>query len=514
MKRIVLIVALVTFYLNGRADWNFDSSNNVIVTPTGLSYYDKELTTNKNGYTYVLLACPSPECGIAYRLQIMDKDGNKKLGRGGKVISSEKNRTWTTWNQYLQKDNYGNVFVAIQDARYDAGNVNYTILKFSEDGESLWKGTALNDGIGHPIEAGLSMLDTPDNGLLCAYSFTDIEAAKDCLHLEKLNKDGSIAWKKEIFQTTSSANPFPFVEKTNGDRALVLWVDKGNINANIIDCNTGDLLYDEPKVVYANGFASPKVMEVVEVMSGPDNGAIISVVDGNQQGRLVYVKNDLSIGLDGDMKGILLEQSDDTALSSTSPAVAYNAFDNTFSCFYKSFDKNNKYSQTIYYQKLDMNGEIKWKGGKTLIPLQTDDQYSFFKIRNIGDGASALFYLKYNNATNTVKGLSATVDNDGNMSEPNVFAATDKIKTGLWVSESLGDNKFITAWDEKLSDGYTLFMQEVDFASTSGMEVSTACAKPVYSDAYYSIDGTKRNGIEKGINILRRADGSIVKIAK
>lgn len=96
MKRIVLIVALVTFYLNGRADWNFDSSNNVLVTPTGLSYYDKELTTNKNGYTYVLLACPSPECGIAYRLQIMDKDGNKKLGRGGKVISSEKNRTWTT----------------------------------------------------------------------------------------------------------------------------------------------------------------------------------------------------------------------------------------------------------------------------------------------------------------------------------------------------------------------------------------------------------------------------------
>ena len=514
MKRIVLIIAWGAFYLSGRAVGEIDPSNNVQVTPTGLSYYDKEFTTNKDGYTYVLLACPSSECGIAYRLQIMDKDGNKKLGRGGKVISSEKNRTWTTWNQCLQKGNDGNVFVAIQDTRYDAGNVNYTILKFSEDGESLWTGTALNDGIGHPIEAGLSMLNTTDGGLLCAYSFTDTEAAKDCLHLEKLNKDGTIAWKKEIFQTTMSANPFPFVEKANDDRALVLWVDKGNINANIIDSNTGDLLYNESKVVYTNGFASPKVMEVVEVMPGPDNGVLISVVDCNQQGRLVYVKSDLSIGLDGDTKGVLLDQSGGENLSSTNPAVAYDAFDNTFSCFYKSFDQHNKYSQTVYYQKLDMNGEAKWEGGKTLMPLQKDDQYSFFKIRNIGNGASALLYLKYNNATNTVKGLSATVDNDGNMSEPNVFAATDKIKTGLWVSENLGDNKFIAAWDEKLSDGYTLFMQGVDFSSTSGIKVPSACAKPVASEAYYSIDGTKRNGIEKGINILRRADGSIVKIAK
>ncbi len=107
MKRLFLFIGVAISCLQGWANWNTDLSENTQITPTGLSYYDKALKTNKNGYTYATFVCPA-ENSMATRLQIIDKDGNRTLGRGGKIVASEKNRPWLTWNQYLQLDNEGN----------------------------------------------------------------------------------------------------------------------------------------------------------------------------------------------------------------------------------------------------------------------------------------------------------------------------------------------------------------------------------------------------------------------
>lgn len=515
MKRFLLIFTMIACCMYGRADWNTDLSKNVQITPVGVNYYEKDITTNINGVTYILLVCPSSDSGLAYRLQIMDKDGNKTLGRGGKIISAKPNRTWTTWNQYLQTDNDGNAFVGIQDHRIDDQNLNYTISKYSESGELLWEGTALNNSVGHPIEAGLSMTATSDNGVVCAYCFTDTEGSKDKVHVEKLDKDGKSVWKKEVFNTARNSNPYPFVLNAGEDKAFVMWVDNGNIDANIIDTQTGEMLLDKPKVVYSNGFASSKVMEVIDIKQGPDNGVFISVVDGNKQGRLVYVKKDLSLGLDEETAGVKLDETANYDYASTAPAVAYSADDNTLSCFYKSFDKENKNRQAIYFQKLNMDGTPVWEnGGKEYVPLQTDKQYSYFKVRDLGNGASAVFYLSYDNYTYEVDGQMTVFDKDGKAEEPKKFTTSGSNKVELWVSEEIGNNNFITAWDEKQSSNYILYMQGVDASTTSGIVSVENDVMGNSTEKFYSIDGMQRQTAEKGINIVRCKDGKTIKIAK
>lgn len=185
MKRLFLFIGVAISCLQGWANWNTDLSENTQITPTGLSYYDKALKTNKNGYTYAAFVCPA-ENSMATRLQIIDKDGNRTLGRGGKIVASEKNRPWLTWNQYLQLDNEGNAFLSVQDLRTSDDNLTYTIYKFSESGEQLWNGTLLNDGNGYAMSAGLSMLNTHDDGLLCTFFYTDPEINKDVVLVEKL----------------------------------------------------------------------------------------------------------------------------------------------------------------------------------------------------------------------------------------------------------------------------------------------------------------------------------------
>lgn len=499
--------------MHGRAGWNTDLSKNTQVTPSDLSYYDRSLATNKNGMTYVYVICPSTT-GQAMRLQVIDKDGNRTLGRGGQLISNERNKTWVTWNQYLELDDEGNAFVSVQDMRSSESSLSYTVYKYSEKGEKLWEGTTLNDGQGYAMGTGLSMMHTADGGLLCAYSYTDTEKSRDFIHLEKLDKDGKSVWKKEVFETERVANPYPFLVKTEGGNAMLLWVDKGNMNANIIDPETGELEKDVPAVVYTNGYASEKVMEVIKVTPGPDNGALVSVVDGNKQGRLVYVKSDLTVGLDGKTTGILVDTSGKARFASTNPAVAYSKNDNTLACAYKIFDYDNTNNQAVYFQKIGMDGKMKWDGGKEYVGLQTDNQYSYFSLRNIDDDAFALFYLIYDNATYTVKGQMATFDKDGNTAgSPADFTTSANVKTELWVSEEQEGNRFLTAWDQKNSSGYTLYMQDVEAKTPAGISnpvIGTAPSAP----QYYSIDGTRRTSLQDGLNIVRSSNGKVIKIAK
>ena len=515
MKRALLLIGLIISVLNCRADWSTDMTENSQITPSDIIYYEKDIDVNVNGRTYILLVVPSGQNGNVYRLQILDKDGNRTLGRGGKVISAEKNRTWTTWNQYVQTDNEGNAFIGVQDKRCDDENIVYTIYKYSETGEALWKGTTLDEGNSYPISAGLSMALTDDGGVLCAYCFTDTEKNQDFVHIEKLDKEGISCWKKNAVQTARNSNPYPFVINAGDGKATFLWVANGGIEANTVDTQTGELLYESPKKVYTNGFASSKVMEVLEVKDGPDKGSIISVIDGNKQGRLVYVKKDLSLGLDAKTSGVLLDKTENTNFASTCPAVAYSADDNTFSCLYKSFDYDNIANQAIYFQKIGMDGNEKWEnGGKVFVPLQTDVQYSYFKLRSLDNGAAAAFYLTYDNGTHEVDGEMTTFDKDGNVGDTKVFANKGNNKVELWVSEKQDSNKFITAWDEKSSSNYSLFMKCVDAAPTSDIKSISTEFRNSARQTFYSLDGIKHNCMQKGINIVRMDDGKAIKVAE
>ncbi len=513
-KVLLLFISLIScLYIN--------AGDGTQVTPSDLGYYDKEITQNSNGDTYILFTCASND-GVCYRMQILDKDGKRLLGRGGKVISAEKNRAWTSYNQYLQTDQEGNAFVAVQDMRNNKDAVLdslfYTVYKYSPTGELLWQGTTLNDGVGSPLSSGMIMMNTEDDGLLCVYRFCDKEMVNDYAHLEKLDKDGNCVWKKDVFKTSRDVNmhPYPFLLKSGEKEAMLLWANAdGNILANIVNTETGDIKLDSPQTVYTGGYASSKIMEVIEVQPGPDNGALITVIDGDMQGRVLYINSDLTIGLDGQTTGVLLDYSGNVSYVSNRPTVTYCPNDNTFACLYKSFNYEDKRIQGVYYQKLDMEGKALWdNGGKAFVPVQNSYQYGYFKIRNLGDDCTALFYLKYDNTSYSVNGEYTVFDNEGNASEPVEFASEGNSKVELWVSDKLEGDKFVTAWDQKNSTLYTLFTENVSVTHTS--DISKVASDYVSSDdeSIYSIDGVKLGKMQKGINIIRQHDGKTIKVAK
>lgn len=521
MRKVLLLIISFISCLCIHADSDVKTMKSIQITPSDLQYYDKDMIRNSDGLTYILFTCPSGENGVCYRLQILDADGNRTLGRGGKVISAEKNRAWTTWNQYLQTDQDGNAFVAVQDMRLDndttLDSLYYTVYKYAPTGELQWQGTTLNGGVGAPISAGLAMINTEDNGLLCAYRFSDKGLVNDYAHLEKLDKDGNCIWKKDAFQTERDANthPYAFLVKTGENEVMTLWTVNGNILANIINTQTGEFLFDNPKTIYTGGFASSKIMEVLEVQPGPDDGVLISVIDGNMQGRLVYVDSDLIIGLDGKTAGVLLDHSGNTDYVSNCPTVTYCPEDNTFACLYKSFNYYDKRIQGVYYQKLEMDGEAVWpNGGKAFVPVQEANQYGYFKIRDLRNGSTALFYLKYDNSTYQVNGEWTVFDKDGNASNPVEFASKGNSKVELWVSEKLDGDKFVTAWDQKNTAAYTLFTENVTIDPT--LSIDQVSHHDASSDevSIYSVDGVQHHQMQKGINIIRQRDGKAVKVIK
>lgn len=521
MKKVILFIISIISCINIYADGDVKTMKSVQITPSDLQYYDKDMIRSTDGITYILFTCPSSDDGICYRLQILDKDGNRTLGRGGKVISSEKNRSWTTWNQYVQTDQDGNAFVAVQDMRFNndttLDSLNYTIYKYAPTGDLLWQGTTLNDCVGEPLSAGLVMVNTEDNGLLCAYRFSDKGMVYDYAHIEKLDKDGQCVWKKNVFQTKrdSYTHPYPFLLKSGENEVMMLWTVDGNIQANLLNTQTGEFLLENPKTIYTGGFASSKIMEVVDVQPGPDDGALISVIDGNMQGRLVYVDGDLIIGLDGKTAGLLLDHSGNTDYVSNCPTVTYCPDDNTFACVYKSFDYYNKKSQAVYYQKLEMDGEAVWdNGGKAFVPLQEANQYGYFQIRDLGDGSTALFYLKYDNSSYKVNGEWTVFDKNGNACNPVEFAKQGNSKVELWVSEKLDGDQFVTAWDQKNTAAYTLFTETVTADPTLSINQVSSHATPSDQIGIYSVDGVKHDQMQKGINIIRQRDGKTIKVVQ
>lgn len=66
-----------------RAQWTTDLGKNTQITPTGLAFDENEVATNKDGVTYVFFIT-NMNGTLGMRLQIIDKDGNKVMERGGK----------------------------------------------------------------------------------------------------------------------------------------------------------------------------------------------------------------------------------------------------------------------------------------------------------------------------------------------------------------------------------------------------------------------------------------------
>lgn len=513
MKKFLLYLIVATMMNNMAYGWEDDVSKNTQITPTGLTYIENDIKTNKNGMTYVFMLCGGAE--ISMRLQIVNPEGERLLSRGGDIISQEPNKSWFGLNQYIELDKDGNAFIGVQDYRNNVKEekLTYTIYKYDQSGNKLLDGVTLNDGIGHALETGLSMCAT-DDGCICAYQYTDEEQGSDFIIVEKISNEGKSLWKKILYQSENFTSPYPFVtDAGNGRVLLLITTGNGKIIAQVIKSD-GTLEKEDFETVYTEGFASSKIWEAMQVEELPGNKTLVTIVDGRYHGRMLVINGDGSIGLDGSNKGA---QLNDGYFASGTPAVTYNEQDDTYTCVFKMFDTDHSTHQSLWLGKYSgKDGNIIRNELKELVAFQTDYQYGYYVLRNAGDGRSALFYMKMDNSNyNDVKAYMQVIESDGSiLSDPVPFTTAASSKQTLRVSE-LTDGQFVAAWDDKRNSQMSLFMQNIKFDGTTGISCpeTTTAGKDVKTE-YFSSDGRKLNSLQKGLNIIRTTDGNTMKTVK
>ena len=510
-KRLTLFLAsMLLMSIGTQAQWTTDFGKNTQVTPTGLTYDENEVVTNKDGVTYAFFIIQSSGT-LDMRLQILDKGGNKLMERGGHSVSREANKPWSSFNQHLALDGDGNAFVGVQDCRTDPDNYlnTYTIYKYSADGQSLWQGSVLNYGRGWSTQMGLSMCGLDDGGCVCAYVYRD-GASQDCIAMERLDGDGKTMWNKTLLRMPSSQGsyPYPYLVKGEGDNVLMVYVDNGStLKARVVD-GGGNTADEEAAVVYTGGFASSKTWEVMKVTPGPGNGALVTCMDANENSVFTYVRSDGAPAFPDRLNGITLN---DGGYGGSQPSVVYNVHDNTFTCAYQQFNKAYTAEQGLYVKKIGSDGTPVPSGTVEVAGMQSDYMYSFYSVQDAGGGNTALFYQEYESPTRYVDSFMAIYGNDGAPVGGTVkFTGTLTNKQNLRSSAMIDGKYFITYWDEERNGTTSLFMQKVEPGTGTGIKTPENTGGTVTCKTF-NIAGMSTPGTVKGINIIRttQGDGSV-----
>ncbi len=510
MNKLLLLIVASLAFCNSARSWEEDVSKNFQVTPTGLNYFESEVRTNKDGTTYIFMMCPgSPN--ISMRLQIISPDGLRLFPRSGEVISQEPNNTWFGFNRYLELDKDGDVFIGVQDYRKNIEKKlsTYSLYKYTSAGTKLLDGIVLNDGVGCKLPVGLSMCAV-DGGCVSSYTFTDEEKNEDHVVVEKIGDDGRSLWKRILYKSGAFTYPYSFLCDAGDGKVLVLVAFGGEIKAELLDADGSD---DGGglETVYDGGFASSKVWEVMQLQELAGHKVALSLVGGDKQGRLLVLDGNGKVILNGDKKGVLL--NDDLQYASDVPSVVYDEAEDAYTCCYKVFDDENTDFSSLKLQKISGgDGRKLWSGQKDIVAFQQSDIYGYYVMRGMDDGRYALFYLKMNALDyNDVKGYMQVIDADGTPdAEPVPFTTASGNKQNLHVSEFVNGH-FIASWDDRRSSQTSLFMQAISPAATTSIQKpkDNGCEAEVLT-RYFSVDGMRLDKPRKGLNIVRKGDNSVV----
>lgn len=511
MKKVLLILMMAfSCFSSICAQWNNDYSKNNQITPSSLSFDNHEVATNDDGVTFIFYMVPN---NIAYsmRLQIIDKDGNKVFGSGGKEISKEPNLTWTKVNRHLMIDHDGNAIIGVQDCRLDTTltTSSYTIYKYSPDGQKLWQ-TILGDSISRVLQACLSMCCSDDGGYVFASEY-----GLDTLYteVEKLDKDGKQVWNKPveiIDEGTTAVNgafPYPFLVDAGNSRTMLIYVNSENedLKARMINAD-GSSAWEKDIMAYSGTYSSSKIWQVIDLYPGPDGGAVLAIMNKDLYGLIDYIKSDGTLPFATGTSGTTVN---DNSYSSLKPSVYYSKQDSAIYCVYQQFNANNQKKQGLYMQKFSSAGEREWgNDGKAIIAMQQGKQYSYYSLQDAGNGHIAVFYQERDDSTKIVNSYVTVYDKDGNVVEkPKSFSTSAYQKEQLGSSQMIDGKYFIANWCETRTTGgnLCLYMQKVnlDTPVTAVQSASMSPAESLAKKEIFSPTGIRIQGYRKGLNIVR-----------
>ena len=286
MKKLIVTLFLFLGMLSVYGQWV--ENQGIPIVTEGTSIYDNETVVGKDGTTYFLGYCPNlkeaedeydtDNVVYEYRLQAIDKNGVRKFGDLGLLISDYPNRSYCVVNDYLYLDKEGNIIVVVFDARaheYEDLMGAYA-YKISPEGEKLWGEDGVLLGNGRDLVAAMKMVELSDGSIVFAWMRSHGQLM--AIDLQRISAEGECQWNPtEVGLNSETVTyQYPYLVDAGMNQFILVYAKGGaqDLYARKMDFD-GTSVWSEDTRIYRGGWGSIPLWTILDVKPSGDGGVIL-----------------------------------------------------------------------------------------------------------------------------------------------------------------------------------------------------------------------------------------------
>ena len=487
MKKLFTLLLAFIAMINAYGQWTEEP---VSIVTDGTSMYNNEAIVGADGTTYFLYYHPNVEQAAGeedidnvvyeYRLQALDKDGQRKFGDLGILISNYSNRSYCVVNNYLYIDKDGNLIVVVSDARDCEDGESFMgayAYKISPEGEMLWDENGVTLDWNSDLIAAMKIIGLADGSYVFAWMRSSTTGALVMnIHLQRLSADGEKQWEDgEVSLTSETVTyQYPYLVDAGMNQFILVYVKGGaqDIYARKIDFD-GTAVWGEDTRVYRGGWGGIPLWTILDVQPSGDGGVIIGWNDDRnytniESAYISYVKGDGKIGFAGasDEGDVKLSYSD---WKQYNCKVMADPAGDGFIAFFRETDGGQSWQHMIV-QKVSKQGELLY--GDDGVQLSDFEQcaFGYNSIQFGKEGEAALFYMKQNSGWGDVDVIYTTIDSKtGELTGRTKVSKDTKERSSLTSHVCANEGFWVMKWEEKYKDEENVTQerhvaQRIDFA--------------------------------------------------
>lgn len=469
MKNLIVTLFLFFGMLSAYGQW-IENQGIPIVTE-GTSIYDNKTVVGKDGTTYFLGYCPNlkeaedeydtDNVVYEYRLQAIDKNGVRKFGDLGLLISDYPNRSYCVVNDYLYLDKEGNIIVVVFDARaheYEDLMGAYA-YKISPEGEKLWGEDGVLLGNGRDLVAAMRMVELTDGSIVFAWMRSHGQLL--AIDLQRITAKGEPQWEPtEVGLNDETVTyQYPYLVDAGMNQFILVYAKGGaqDLYARKMDFD-GTSVWSEDTRIYRGGWGSIPLWTILDVKPSGDGGVILGWNDDRsmtniETAYMSYVTKDGEIGFSGasDNGDVKLNYSE---FRNFNCKVMADPAGDGFLAFWRETSEGQSW-QRMVMQKVSKEGELLYGDEGVMIADFEETNFGYNSIQPGNEGVAALFYMRQNAGYGDVDVLYITFKTETGeflMEEPHRLIAGTKERSSMTSHVCQEEGFWILKWKEDYKD--------------------------------------------------------------
>lgn len=469
MKNLIVTLFLFFGMLSAYGQW-IENQGIPIVTE-GTSIYDNKTVVGKDGTTYFLGYCPNlkeaedeydtDNVVYEYRLQAIDKNGVRKFGDLGLLISDYPNRSYCVVNDYLYLDKEGNIIVVVFDARaheYEDLMGAYA-YKISPEGEMLWGEDGVLLGNGRDLVAAMRMVELTDGSIVFAWMRSHGQLL--AIDLQRITAKGERQWEPtEVGLNDETVTyQYPYLVDAGMNQFILVYAKGGaqDLYARKMDFD-GTSVWSEDTRIYRGGWGSIPLWTILDVKPSGDGGVILGWNDDRnmtniETAYMSYVTKDGEIGFSGasDNGDVKLNYSE---FRNFNCKVMADPAGDGFLAFWRETSEGQNW-QRMVMQKVSKEGELLYGDEGVMIADFEETNFGYNSIQPGNEGEAALFYMRQNAGYGDVDVLYITFKTETGeflMEEPHRLIAGTKERSSMTSHVCQEEGFWILKWKEDYKD--------------------------------------------------------------